>query len=97
MDPQAQVARQLAEAFHRNGYVRRQNPDRVQEGWAAYKKGDEIRLVTSSEEELERLRALLEAAGFKPGRPYAQGAQYRQPLYGRRQVASFLALIESAL
>ena len=88
------VIRELAEIFDRNGYVRRQNPDRVaRDGWACYKKGDEVRLSARSEVELERLRSLLLSAGFKPGAPYVQGSVYRQPLYGRKQVAAFLELI----
>ena len=88
------VVRELTEIFDRNGYVRRQNPDRVtRDGWARYKKGDEVRLSARTEVDLERLQSLLVAAGFKPGRPYAQGSLYRQPLYGRKQVAAFLELI----
>jgi hypothetical protein len=74
--------------------VRRQNSSRAEhEGWSRYKKGDEIRLVAASQTELAHVRSLLEAAGFKPGKPYAQGSQFRQPLYGRKQVAAFLDLI----
>jgi len=49
--------------------------------------------VANSLDELEELRRLLDAAGFKIGRPFRQGNQYRQPLYGRPQVARFLALV----
>jgi hypothetical protein len=88
------VVRELAERFERNGYVRRQNPDRVaEEGPARYKKGDEVRLVAASEADLRHLRELLEAVGFKPGNPYAQAGRFRQPLYGRREVARFLEMI----
>lgn len=88
------VVQELTDIFDRNGYVRRQNPGRVaQEGWTRYKKGDEVRLCVCSEVELERLRSLLVSAGFKPGSPYLQGNGYRQPLYGRKQVAAFLELI----
>lgn len=90
------VAAQLADAFHCSGYVRRQNPERVSEdGSGRYKKGDEIRLVVRDEAELERARALLVKAGFKPGKPYRQGGKWRQPVYGRKQVAQFLEMVEA--
>jgi len=88
------IAQELAALFERNGYVRRQNAGRVaDEGPARYKKGDEVRLIANSEAELHRVRELLESAGFTPGKPYAQGGKFRQPLYGRREVARFLDMI----
>jgi hypothetical protein len=89
-----EATERLAELFHRNGYVRRQNARRLRkEGWWGYKKGDEVRLVANSQRELAEVRRLLRAAGFKPGRPFRKANQYRQPLYGREQVARFLALV----
>lgn len=88
------LVRHLREIFRRNGYVRRQNPVRVaDEGWQRYRKGDEVRLTASSAEELRLVRRLLRQAGFTPGRPFVKGRQYRQPLYGRQEVARFLDLI----
>lgn len=88
------VSEQLAAVFHRNGYVRRQSADRLSaEGYSKYKKGDEVRLIARSMVELESIRHLLMEAGFKPGKPYAQNRQFRQPLYGRREVARFLKMI----
>ena len=88
------AVRRLAALFRRNGYVRRQNPSRLRaEGYWAYKKGDEVRLVADDLAELAEIRRLLRAAGFKFGRPFAKSRQYRQPLYGREQVAHFLALV----
>jgi hypothetical protein len=85
---------QLADFFRRNGYVRRQDPERTeQDGWEYYKKGDEVRLVADNEEELKQIRRLLKAAGFIPGRPFVKGRQYRQPIYGRAEVARFLELV----
>ncbi len=84
----------LREVFRRNGYVRRQNPVRVaEEGWKQYRKGEEVRLIAGSAEELRLLRRLLRQAGFTPGRPFVKGRQYRQPVYGRQEVARFLDLI----
>jgi hypothetical protein len=92
-----EVAARLAALFHRNGYVRRQNARRLRaEGSWGYKKGDEVRLVADSLAELAEVRRLLRAAGFKPGRPFRKARQYRQPIYGRAQVARFLTLVDQA-
>ena len=94
---QASVAEQLRVFFERNAYVRRQNPERLAaDGWRRYKKGDEVRFVARSEQELALIRELLTSAGFKPGSAYAQGSQHRQPVYGRRQVTRLLEFIESS-
>jgi hypothetical protein len=87
----------LAGYFRRNGYVRWQNEERVsREGWNAYKKGDEVRFAANSRQELAIIRRLLVQAGFKPGRPFAKGRQFRQPVYGRDDVARFWNLISAA-
>ena len=91
---QVAVVKHLRELFLRNGYVRRQNPIRVaEEGWQRYRKGEEVRLTANSAGELRLVRRLLRRAGFTPGRPFVKGRQYRQPLYGRQEVARFLDLI----
>lgn len=90
--PAAKLIR-LRELFNRNGYVRLQDPDRVESGGREYKKGDEVRLVADSRAELTEIRRLLTEAGFKLGRPFAKANQFRQPFYGRDQVARFLALM----
>ncbi len=95
--PSSQVAaRRLKEFFQRNGYVRRQDLRRKKDdGWDHYKKGDEVRLVAESEQELKLIRHLLRVVGFKPGRPFAKGLQYRQPIYGRQAVARFLEMVDA--
>jgi len=85
--------RQLAYLFHRNGYVRRVNVERRRTEGQKYKKGDEVRLVAESRSELTTIRRLLHQAGFKVARPFVKGRQFRQPLYGRQEVARFLALV----
>jgi len=89
------VADELAALFRRNGCVRRQNAHRVAtEDWTRYKKGNELRLTANSEAELERIRQLLAAAGFKLARPHSKGkSQYRQPVYGSEEVERFLEMI----
>lgn len=89
------MAEQLREYFRRNGYVRRQKLERlVEEGPQGYRKGEEVRLTANSAEELRKIRRLLRRAGFHPGRPFTKGRQYRQPVYGRGEVARFLELID---
>jgi len=86
----------LAGFFRRNGFVRRQDPQRVEkEGSGRYKKGEEVRLVAGSTRELRLIRRLLREAGFKAGRPFMKGRQYRQPIYGRQEVARFLELVDA--
>ncbi len=88
------AARALAWYFRRNGYVRQQNAKRVaKEGWQQYKKGDEVRLVADSTDELLFIRRLIVQVGLKPGRAFRKALQYRQPIYGREAVARFLKLI----
>lgn len=84
----------LGEFFRRNGYVRRQDAERHErEGAQKYKKGDEIRLVANSEQELLLIRNLLRKMGFNIGQPFSRDTKFRQPVYGREQVARFLEMI----
>jgi hypothetical protein len=88
------VTQRLAWFFERNGYVRRVNMSRRKsEGSQAYKKGDEVRLTADSRKELAEIRRLLKRAGFQLARPFRKSLQYRQPVYGRPEVARFLELI----
>ncbi len=89
----AAAGQELAKWYHRNGYVRRLNPKRRKAEKSTYKKGDEVRLVANSLKEVATLRRLLKMAGFRPGQPFAHSRQYRLPLYGRQEVARFLALV----
>jgi hypothetical protein len=90
----ADAIAQLAQLLRRNGFVRWQNRRRAEaEGWDRYKKGDEVRLVANTPDELVLIRRLLREAGFQPGRPYVQGRQHRQPIYGRAAVRRFLDLV----
>jgi len=93
---QGRAARALAWYYRRNGYVRRQDAERVaNEGSQQYKKGDEVRLVARTVKELRLVRRLLREAGFRPGRPFRMGRQYRQPIYGRQAVSRFLAAVDA--
>ena len=84
----------LARYFTRNGYVRWQNPKRLaRDGYMGYKKGDEVRLTAQDEQELHDIQELLVRAGFRSGRPFVKGQQYRLPIYGREEVGRFLRLV----
>ena len=92
---QAVAIQGLVEVFRRNGHIRYQNPDRVQnEGWKRYKKGDEVRLIANFEPELDKIRGWLKQMDFKLGKPYSQSNQFRQPIYGRDQVQRFLQMVQ---
>lgn len=85
---------ELVRLFKRNGYVRAQDPRRQQkEGSQRYKKGDEVRLVANSWEELKHIEALLSRTGYWPGRPFRKGGQLRLPIYGKDQVRGFLEMV----
>lgn len=88
------VIEQLAALFRRNGYVRPPAAKRLAgRGYGRFRRGYEFRLTASSKKELRLVRALLREAGFKPGRPFVKGRQFRQPVYGRQELERFLALI----
>src|SRR5579864_7581310 len=90
-------ASQLAQIFAKGGYVRLQNPQRLQEGSHSYRKGEEVRLVARSTTELRSIRRLLRDAGFTPGRPFLKHSKWCQPLYGVEAVSRFLTMIEAGV
>lgn len=88
------VAEQLAALFRRNGYVRPPaEKRRTAPEPGRFHRGFEFRLTASTRAELRRIRRLLRQAGFKPGTPFAKGNQYRQPVYGRKELERFLEMI----
>lgn len=88
------VGEQLAALFQRSGYVRRQDSRRLKaDGYARYKKGDELRFIVTSRSELSTVRRLLRRAGFEPGRPFTKSRQFAQPVYGRTAVRELLSLL----
>jgi hypothetical protein len=93
----AAAANQLARYFENGGYFRLQNEKRLEkEGRKVYKKGDEVRMMADSPEQLETIRSLLRAAGFVPGAPFRKGRRICQPLYGLRAVDRFLTMLEGS-
>ena len=70
--------------YRQSGYVRRFSPKRRKRvGSFLYKKGFEVRLVLTSEEELREARRLLEAVGLRPGKPFRKHSRFVQPVYGK--------------
>jgi len=85
----AQLA--LRDLFEERGFVRTADLEkRRRETAVKYKKGYEVRLTADSEDELSRIRRLLETAGFKPGKPFRKHSRWIQPVYGRSVVEWFL-------
>jgi hypothetical protein len=89
------VAERLAALFRRNGYVRPPAEKRLAgQGYGRFHRGYEFRLTAESRSELRLVRDLLRRAGFRPGRPFVKGRQFRQPVYGRQELERFLVLID---
>jgi hypothetical protein len=89
--------RQLAAFFVRNGVVRLPNQERRASESRQYHKGYEVRLVASSQRELEAIRALLRQEGFGLAEPFTKVNRHIQPLYGKRVVDRFLKLVRDVL
>jgi hypothetical protein len=93
--PPSRVLNRLAAYFDRNGYVRRRMIESQSSGGGRSARcADELRLTAQSDQELQLIRRLLQQAGFKPGRAFAKKRQFRIPVYGRRAVERFLALVD---
>ena len=82
----------LADYIRANSYARVPDETRQEEGWSAYKKGYELRIVVKSQDELRQLRKLLQDASIKPGKAYRKAQQWVQPVYGKLAVKSLVAL-----
>ena len=91
-----QAKKLLISLFEKNGCVRLVDEKRRKELGQKYKKGYEVRLVASSEEELENIRQLLQQSGFNLGKPYMKRLHYKrrvkfvQPIYGKVAVDWFI-------
>ena len=87
-DPR-QAILQLKRAFRQNGYVRMPHPDKRELLGQKYKKGYEVRLVTTSKMELKAFRRWIKLAGFVPGKPFEKVHRIIQPVYGEVAVKWF--------
>lgn len=87
--PRSRAELRLGLYFLHRGCIRRPKSERLDEGYDAYKKGWEVRLVVDSSEELTDVRRALQTVGLEQGRPYAKSRKWVQPVYGRRAVESF--------
>lgn len=82
----------IADYVRANSYARVPNTERQDEGWMAYKKGYELRIVVKTHDDLKQLRRLLLDAGIQPGKPFRKAKQWVVPVYGKQAVNQLIAL-----
>lgn len=82
----------LVQYLRDNSYARVPDETRQEEGWSAYKKGFEMRIVVKTHDDVRKLRRLLQDASIKPGKAYKKAKQWVQPVYGRAAVNSLVAM-----
>lgn len=80
----------LADYLRANSYTRMPDETRQEEGWSAYKKGYELRIVVKTQQDLRQVRRLLQDASIKPGKAYRKAKQWVQPVYGKEAVTGLL-------
>lgn len=86
------MAYALADYLRANSYARVPNADRQEEGWTAYKKGYELRIVVKTQDDLRQVRRLLLQMGIQPGKAYRKAQQWVVPVYGKQAVNQLVAL-----
>ena len=88
----------LVRYYLRNGVLRVPNPKRCRDKRQKrkYHKGYEIRLVALDRAELAEIRRALRAASFECGRTFEKAARRVVPVYGKKQVERFLALVQAS-
>lgn len=82
----------LAEYVRANSYARVPNAERQDEGWNAYKKGYELRIVVKTQNDIRKVRRLLLEAGINPGKAFRKARQWVLPVYGKQAVKSLVGL-----
>ncbi len=82
----------LTDFLRANSYARVPDETRQEEGWTEYKKGYELRIVVKTQDDLKRVRKLLQDVSIKPGKAYRKAQQWVQPVYGKQAVNSLVAL-----
>lgn len=82
----------IADYVRANSYARVPNADRQDEGWTAYKKGYELRIVVKTQDDLRQVRRLLLDAGIQPGKAFRKAKQWVVPVYGKQAVHQLIAL-----
>jgi len=80
----------LADYVRTNSYARMPNPERQDEGYDSYKKGYELRIVVKSNDDMRKLRRLLNEEGITPGKAFRKAQQWVVPVYGKTAVNSLL-------
>lgn len=82
----------LVDYLRANSYARVPDETRQEEGWGSYKKGYELRIVVKSQDDVKKLRKLLQDSHIKPGKAYRKAQQWVQPVYGKQAVNQLTAL-----
>ncbi|MBI4675551.1 MAG: hypothetical protein HY741_28235 [Chloroflexi bacterium] len=80
----------IADYVRTNSYARVPSAERQDEGWTAYKKGYELRIVVKTQDDLKQLRRLLLDAGIQPGKAFRKAKQWVVPVYGKAAVTELL-------
>jgi hypothetical protein len=80
----------IADYVRSNSYARVPSTDRQDEGWVAYKKGYELRIVVKTQDDLKKLRRLLLDAGIQPGKAFRKAQQWVVPVYGKAPVTELM-------
>lgn len=80
----------LADYVRANSYARMPNPDRQDEGYGSYKKGYELRIVVRSQDDIRKLRRLLNEQGITAGKAFRKAQQWVVPVYGRNAVSMLM-------
>lgn len=89
---QAEAKTELKKLFAERGYVRKPDAERRnEEGSLTYRKGYEVRLPCDSKADAQRVSKLLKIVELKPGKPFAKGAGFAVPIYGKDAVDWFTA------
>jgi hypothetical protein len=80
----------LADYLRANSYARVPNASRREEGYEAYKKGYELRIVVKSQMDLKKVKSLLRDVGITPGKAFRKAQQWVLPVYGKDAVSTLL-------
>lgn len=89
------AARTLLEfVFLRNGYIKVKDENLLMEqGWAHYKKGFEVRLVPQNKIELKQIRDAIKLIGYNPEKTFKLEQRVIQPIYDGELILYFQNLL----
>lgn len=89
------AARTLLESvFLRNGYIKVKDENLLMEqGWAKYKKGFEVRLIPQDKIELKQIREAIKLIGYNPEKTFKSENRVIQPIYEGELILYFQNLL----